>query len=190
MNELVQFFDSVFKGRAIKPSQCISSDSRGYFLVEDNRLQNQCVIIDPEGLYKEDIDQFYFGIHNPNLQSISLWAIDGCFMGPQPGKRCDCILFTKSVFCFIEFKVNVQSSAPQSILEHRNRACLQLRATIEFLFSSLSSQNIPLNSTKYEAYVCSPPRFPDKDTSMTAERIHFLEKYGVMLFEANEKTFD
>ncbi|MFN0037254.1 MAG: hypothetical protein ACKVUS_19520 [Saprospiraceae bacterium] len=187
MNHLVPILDAAFRGRVVAPSSCVSTNSTHYFLVQDSETTQTCVFVSPEHITEEEIAQGYFSIQNPNLRVVHLWAVDGCFMSSGVGSRCDCALFTESEFCFVEFKLNARD--PNRILEHRQKASGQLRATITLLFDSLNQRRLSLNIVKFEAYVCSPPNWPSKDTSLDNERIEFLETYGVMLFEESEKHF-
>ncbi|MFM9949741.1 MAG: hypothetical protein ACKV1O_17525 [Saprospiraceae bacterium] len=189
MKHLVSILDAAFKGRAVAPSKCISFCSDPYLLVQDNRETDICVFVIPGDLTQEEIAQNYFSVHNDHLKNVSLWAVDGCFMSPGVGSRCDCILFTEEEFCFVEFKLEAQTIHPKSILEHRKKASNQLRSTIILVFGALTARRLSLGNIQFEAYICSPPKFPSKDTSLPDERIEFLETYGVMLFEESEKHF-
>jgi len=188
MNLLIPIIDSVFRGRAVAPSVCITENANDYFLVEDSKVTKTCVFVSSVHLSEAEIEQGYFSVYNPTLQDIHLWAIDGCFMLDHEPTRCDCILFTDKEFCFIEFKLDATSSLPRTILNNRKKASSQLQTTIEFVKNAVAGQ-IVFERIQYGAYLCSPPHYPSKDTSLSDKRIEFLENYGVMLFEEREKHF-
>jgi hypothetical protein len=188
MNPIVSVLDAVFVGRPVNPSICISSKSDNNFLVEDDNTIKRCVFTSPAGLSDDEIAQRYFRVLNPSSREIHLWAIDGCFMPPDGPVRCDCALFSVDEFCFVEFKTNATSSLASTIRENRRKACEQLENTIQLIKKAVAVE--PLFSlVNFEAYLCSPPHYPSKDTSLFSKRIEFLETYGVLLFEKSEKQF-
>jgi hypothetical protein len=188
MNPIFAVLDAVFDGRTVNPSNCISSKSDNTFLVEDDSISKMCVFASSEGLSENEIEQRFFRVLNPSSREIHLWAIDGCFMLPHESRRCDCILLSDKEFCFIEFKMNASSSKPNTIRENRRKACEQLETTIQLIKLPIEEKPLFL-LVQFEAYLCSPPHFPSKDTSVYNKKIEFLENYGVMLFEKNEKGF-
>jgi len=188
MNALVPVINSVFKGRVVAPSACITENASNYFLVEDSKVTKTCVFVNHIGLSDIEIEQGYFSVYNSNLRDIHLWAIDGCFMSSKVGSRCDCVLFTDTEFCFVEFKLKATSNHPKTILDNREGAAKQLQATIELIRGAVAGQ-VLFEGLQYEAFLCSPPHYPSKDTSLSDQRIEFLETYGVMLFEEREKHF-
>jgi len=189
MNPVISTLDLSFDGRETIPSTCISIDHSEHSLVQDNDISGVCMFVSPSNFAEEEIKRSFFAINNTNRKPIHLWAIDGCFMGPADTIRCDCSLFTESEFCFVEFKLNASTSTPSGIKKNRRKAYKQLKATINLLFNALTLKNLTFGNVIFEAYICTPPVWPSKDTSLDSERIEFLEHYGVSLFEKNNKQF-
>lgn len=129
-----------------------------------------------------------FKIINPNQKDISLFSLDGCFFTDSDGKRCDGIVFDKNELCLFELKFNVTSRRGIKKRERYNDAIEQLGATITF-FNNVN-QNILKSFSKSSAYICMPTQsYPRNPATKTHKKVAFLEKYGVKLFDKNEKEF-
>ena len=99
---------------------------------------------------------------------------------------CDTIIFDNNYFCFLEFKLNATSVEIRAIRKNRKKAISQLSNTIDYFDNKLDKDYSGLN---LEAFVVTPRTYPRKDTAWSNFEIEFLEKYGIPLFEKNEKIF-
>jgi hypothetical protein len=93
-------------------------------------------------------------------------------------------LFDEIDFCFLEFKLN--ASSLKKVIQNRVKAISQLSNTID-LFDEKLDRNY--EGLHLEAYVCSPLIYPKNDASWKKLSVEFLEKYGVPIFETNEKIY-
>ncbi len=171
--------NNAFKDRA--PKRCISFQEGGFYIKDDTQ---GCEALLPETVQNKDN---LFEVNNPNSSKIAFFKVDKCFFGDNPEfKRCDCILFDETEFCFLEMKFNSTTIAKLRIESNRKEAVNQLRNTIQFFNAGLDNNYL---GRSLEGYVCTPEHYPNKDTSLSEFVIEFLEDYGVNLFEKNEKTF-
>lgn len=179
-NKMQRHLTTLLKDRNFVP--CLSSNNSEVFFIDDSKAHKKCIIFDSvvnEGEFVKII--------NPNKKIIFLLALDGCFFGEgKSPKRCDCIFFDDATFCFAELKLEALSNYEDTITKNREEAVRQLRTTIEFFNSRL--KNDYLDFLK-EAYVCTPPHYPQKNTALSETAIIFSDEFGVTFFEANEKTF-
>ncbi len=97
--------------------------------------------------------------------------------------HCDFVFFDGNDFCFVEFKLNATSL--KKVDENRNKAIKQLSNTIDLFDDKLAKNYEGLN---LEAYVCTPEFYPRFNSSWAGFAEEFLEKYGIPLFEINDKT--
>lgn len=97
--------------------------------------------------------------------------------------QCDAIIFDEFDFCFIEFKLNATSA--KKIIKNRVKAINQLSNTIE-LFDEKLDRNY--EGLHLDAYVCTPLTYPRNDASWKKLATEFLEKYGIPIFESNQKV--
>ena len=63
---------------------------------------------------------------------------------------------------------------------------MQLSNTINYFDNKLEKN---YSGLKLEAYLSTPDTYPKQDTSWTNFEVEFLEKYGIPIFEKNEKLF-
>lgn len=49
------------------------------------------------------------------------------------------------------------------------------------------TERLTLDDCEIEAYICTPPTYPNKNTAISDMAVEFLDNYGVKLFEKNEK---
>ena len=127
-----------------------------------------------------------FLISNPQGKEIHLLAVDHCLFGPADPSRCDCIVFDDKFFCFVELKVGVGLRKSAANL---NEARDQLGATIRYFRGNAHS--IDTYGFVLEAYVVMRSDvYPKHSNRWLQVSVAFLEKYGVRVFERNEKVFE
>ena len=85
---------------------------------------------------------------------------------------------------------NVTSRSPNTILENQQKATLQLEKMVVFINTALASATLSFPPYRKEAFVCAPSFYPRNSNHIQSERVRFLEKFGIELFDENEKTFD
>jgi len=148
-------------------------------------------IIDIQGLskiYDSCIDESecfkVINVENSNIFFIPIDGKDG-LLGFK-ASYCDTIIFDNNYFCFLEFKLNATSVEIRAIRKNRKKAISQLSNTIDYFDNKLDKDYSGLN---LEAFVVTPRTYPRKDTAWSNFEIEFLEKYGIPLFEKNEKIF-
>ena len=182
---LIQTLDQAFKGRNF--SNSIDCTQKEEFYVDDNATVKHCVIVEKDNGNKE----LMLHVQNPKKKEIVLWAIDGKFFtyGKGPSK-CDAALFDDKEFCLMEFKFNATSRNPNTILDNQLKATSQLEKMIAFINSSLGAATLSFPPYRKEAYVCAPSFYPHNSNYIQSERVRFLEKYGIELFDENKKNFD
>lgn len=185
---IINQLEIAFKGRSKKPCDCIQYKTNEFFFIEDNQDKGVCVI--KEELVTFEEEQVLFRINNFNKKNIAFWAIDGCFISSDKGtSHCDCIFFDNNDFCFAEFKFNATSTEPIIVKRNREKALNQLKSTYFLIQGKLSEHKFSLDNFSIEAFVCTPPKYPAKNTSMSSYAVEFLENYGIKLFEQNFKDF-
>ena len=175
-------------------SSIMQSETRSDFLIIDHEGQSYIIIdndfdkytIHTQGAYKtvNGFDETKL-FHIINVKFIIFIPIDGKngLLG-YGDSHCDCVLFDENDFCFIEFKLNAISIEERAIRKNRSKAIYQLSKTIDLFDTKLEKNYQGLN---LEAYVCSPQSYPRDDASWKSISVAFLEKYGISLFETNEK---
>jgi len=97
--------------------------------------------------------------------------------------HCDFVFFDENDFCFVEFKLNATSE--RKVNKNRIEAIGQLKNTINLFDDKLARNYEGLN---LEAYVCTPEFYPRLNASWQELAKDFLEDYGILLFERNDKT--
>lgn len=101
--------------------------------------------------------------------------------------HCDCVFFDDKYFCFVEFKLNADSTAnSRAVRKNRKKAAKQLGNTISIFDEKLGSN---YGGLTLEAYIATPPTYPRNDAAWKQLAVTFLEKYGVQLFEACQKNY-
>lgn len=122
-------------------------------------------VIDPDEKVKCEIvtvqsDQCDFEVLNPSGVLIGFIAVDQCLFDDSKGKKCDCILFSEDVFCFVEIK-NTKLGNRKA---EKRKAYAQLAATITVFQSKINFENI-----RQEANVCFSMKkaniFPQRSAS-------------------------
>jgi Holliday junction resolvase-like predicted endonuclease len=98
--------------------------------------------------------------------------------------QCDFVFFDNSNFCFVEFKLNATSLEKNTVAKNRGKAINQLEETIK-LFDEKTNRNYA--NLILEAYVCTPPEYPQNDANWKGLAVTFLEKNGIEVFEQNYK---
>ncbi|MCK5717952.1 MAG: hypothetical protein KAH77_10725, partial [Thiomargarita sp.] len=113
---------SVFKN--ITKNQCLQTISSPIFWIYDDETEKKCLIVEQE---KMTLNRKTFKVINHNKQAIRFLAVDKCIFSDNDNvKRCDCIIYNKEYFCFIELK-KVQKRKNRA----KNTARTQLLSTIE-----------------------------------------------------------
>lgn len=182
---LIETLDQAFKGRNFKNS--IDNTLQTEFYVEDNDTVKHCIFVDKENGNKD----LMLYVNNPKQKDIYLWAIDGKFFAYGKGpSKCDAALFDNKEFCLMEFKFNATSRNPNTILENQLKATSQLEKMVAFINSALETVTLSFPPYRKEAYVCAPSFYPHNSNYIQSERVRFLEKYGIELFDENTKSFD
>ena len=188
IESLISQLESVFKGQAVKPTQCITFEKSQLFYIADDKISGKCVILKQLNLEQED-EKGCFKITNDNETQIALWAIDGCFFSSGQKERCDCAFFNENDFCFAEFKLNATSLQSKLVNKHREKAISQLKSTIITVGNSFTKNGFTFLEYNLEAYLCTPSVYPNKNSSISSYAVEFLEDYGVKLYEQNYKVF-
>jgi hypothetical protein len=122
--------------------------------------------------------------HVSNAQKIIFVPVDGkkgllSFIDSY----CDAVIFDEKDFCFLEFKLN--ASSLKKVVQNRVKAISQLSNTID-LFDEKLDRNY--EGLHLEAYIATPLSYPRNDASWKKLAVEFLEKYGIPIFETNEKV--
>ncbi len=185
IENIILQLDTAFRGRVIKPSDCITYETEKLFYIEDNEAAGKCITI--KQTVSEEEKQKYFKITNEGTNKVAVWSVDGCFLSSTQNERCDCIFFDENDFCFVEFKLNATSSNPKTIVQNRIKAVGQLKRMFEFIKNHFNLNHFDFIGYSLEAYICTPTFYPNKNTAISDFAVEFLEDYGVKLFEKNEK---
>jgi hypothetical protein len=177
-----------------KLAQFIQIEERREFLIIDYNGQSFIIIdipmnptdckinVNDEDILIKDFDETKtFKVSNNTI--VGFIPIDGKKGLLSYGtSHCDCVFFDKSDCCFVEFKLNATSL--KKVTENRCKAIDQLSNTIDYFDTRLDKNYLDLN---LEAYVCTPEFYPRDDAAWKSLAINFLEKYGIELFEINNK---
>lgn len=194
MKKFIEDLKAKLPDRKIQFSNCISSQTSSVIYLEDDKNIGKTVFV-----AKDKTEEYYtekcFKIENTNQNEIVLWSVDGCFVGVGKKlsetypKKCDCIFGFENYIAFVEFKVNADSTAhPKTIKKNREVSIQQLEHTICFLTNVLSIKKFSeFTGYIFEAFLCTPHTYPNKNTAISDLAIAFLEKYDIELFEKNEK---
>lgn len=183
---IISQLETAFRGRVIKPSNCLTHESDKLFYIEDNKQLGKCIVVKNDNLQTED-EQNYLKISNENNNIIALWAVDGCFLSNTQRERCDFIFFDENDFCFVEFKMNATSSNPQTVRNNRIKAIGQLKSMFAMIKNQFAENQLTFLGYNLEAYICTPTFYPNKNTAISDFAVEFLEEYGIKLFERNYK---
>jgi hypothetical protein len=174
----------------------VSTNQGRLFYLDDSEIYAKTVFADDNVSEEYKINKCY-KIDNRALKEITLWSIDGSFVPTgRPlsmvySKKCDCAFGFENFVGFVEFKVNADPSAhPLTIQKNRETACEQIRQTIFFIKDALGLVDLKIEGYTFEAYICTPPTYPKKNTAIADLAIEFLETHKIGLFEASEKICD
>ena len=182
LDPMKRHLDRGFKSRAIKPTAFIETYKDAIFYIEYVE-KDRC-----RARLQEEVADFdkVFEVNNPNKKDIALFAVDGCFIKHKP-EHCDFICFDEATFCFGEMKFESETRSYLQIDENRNKAVKQLKSTIQIFIDALKNDFLDYG---IEAYVCTPPHYPNKGTALDAFVLELIEDLGgINLYEKNEKTF-
>ncbi len=128
-----------------------------------------------------DIDEYQLTVINNNGHNIWFVKTDKCLLENDKSK-CDCLLFSDEIFCFVEIK-NSKSSSRST---QRAKAIEQLEATI----INFKGNGINFSHIITKAIICfnSNNDYPIQASKKTQQAI-FAEKYQVSLEEGNKIEF-
>jgi hypothetical protein len=157
----------------------IQSEIRANFSIIDIEGQSYIVKNNEENT---DMAQLF---HVSNAKRVIFIPIDGKngLLGFGQS-HCDCVIFDEYDCSFIEFKLNAISIEERAIRKNRKKAINQLSNTIELFDEKLGRNYEELH---LEAFVCTPQNYPRDDAAWKSLAVAFLEKYGIDIFEWNEK---
>jgi hypothetical protein len=196
MQEFIGNLKRILPDRRQSLQNCIAIENRSALFIEDSNTVGKSIFVNDE-LTEEYKLNNCFKLNNPNSKAILLWAIDGCFvaegtkLSENYPKKCDCVFGYENFIGFIEFKLNADPLAHlKTIRKKREEAIEQIEHTIYFLKETLNLTDpfFEIDGYTIEAYLCTPPTYPNKNTSLTDLALQFLEKHHVDIFEKSEKN--
>ncbi len=120
-------------------------------------------------------------VFNSLSSDICVVKIDRCLLKDQDQKKCDCVLFDESKMYFVEIK----SSSPGTRKDKRNKAILQLGATIEYF----ETKGISLNSIESVAIICFKNFSRTPNAANDTKFGDFARKYKIILEEKSTIKF-
>jgi hypothetical protein len=119
--------------------------------------------------------EYQLTVRNPSGAEICVVKTDRCLIKDANQKKCDCVLFDNSKVFFVEIK----TSSSGTRKDKRNKAILQLGATIEYF----ESQGVILSSIEAAAIICFK-NFSRVPSSINDTKSgNFTKKYKIMLEE-------
>lgn len=195
MQEFINNLKNILSERKQSLNNCIVSDNRAELFIEDSDTAGKSIFVTDEFTEEYKLNRC-FKLDNPNSKEILLWAIDGCFVGKGKKlsetypKKCDCIFGYKNFIAFLEFKLDADPLAhSKTIKENREKAIEQIEHTIYFLKNALNITDtfFEIDGYTIEAYICTPPTYPNKNTALTDLALEFLEKHHIDIFEKSDK---
>lgn len=130
-----------------------------------------------------------FKVINPLSKEIGFLAVDKCiFFDDDKFKKCDCIVYDETTFCFIEIKeFNTKKKIGKRRREKRESSLLQVEATIKQFRDKF---NVERN---LEAYICVKQYtegIPKSKASTSDQKLKFEEELRTTLFDGCEKKFN
>lgn len=195
MQEFINRLKNVLPDRKQALQKCIVMERNVALFIEDSKAEGKSIFVSDELTEEYQINRC-FKLDNPKSNEILLWAIDGCFVGSGQKlsktypKKCDCIFGYKNFIAFVEFKLDANPLAnPKTVKENRETAIKQIEDTIYFLKDALNITDtfFAIEGYTIEAYLCTPPTYPNKNTALTDLALEFLEKHHIDIFEKNDK---
>ncbi|ADB38730.1 hypothetical protein [Spirosoma linguale] len=158
---------------------CLETRTETEFHIYDHETEKRCYVhTDSEGIK-------HFTVENVSGRPVHFLAIDKCLFFDNDGpKRCDCAIFDKETFCFIEIKTTSSMTQRKKL---RREAKNQLKAAVTFF-----RENITFTSTQIEAYVSSliDSQTRPLNRASLIDEIEEFEEIGVILFHNNRKKFE
>ena len=161
----------------ITENNCLSIISKNKFEIYDSEEEHKCFISDIND------DLHGFTVINPNNEAIRFLAIDKCLYADRDElKRCDCIIYHKKYFCFIELK-NVKLKKKYSA---RKKAKEQLLSIIKKFREKIDFEDMTL-----EAYMCVGKKklYPKERASLQSAQVEFSD-LKIKLYDECQKKFD
>lgn len=176
-----------------KFTQISCVEERGKFaILSDYKGQSYVIVNQSEETFTIKVNNVEMVVDRDDTKLFQIYNAKKVVFIPVDGKEgllgfidsyCDTILFDETDFCFVEFKLNATSL--KKVVYNRAKAIRQLSNTIE-LFDEKLNRNY--EGLHLEAYVCTPLIYPRNNASWTSIANEFLEKYGIDIFETNEKV--
>ena len=120
-------------------------------------------------------------INNAMGTQICVVKTDRCLLKHENQKKCDCLLFNGRKIYLVEIK----SSSSGTRKDKRNKAILQLGATIEYF----ETKGIILNSYESIAIICFKNYSRIPSSSSDTKFGDFANKYKIILEEKNTIEF-
>ena len=183
--QIAQFFSE----RAIQ--ECLESDNRAEFHICDGNENASTEKEQRTFILRVPMtnDLYSFTVKNPGRKKIHHLAVDHCFFDRSySGDRCDCIVFDDVYFCFVELKLNLRTK--KGAAKHLRKARKQLGSVIQEFKRTFQNNSKDFLGYILEAFIVMyKQRYPKDTASRKIRAVHFLEEYGVALFETNEKVF-
>ena len=156
---------------------CLHNISKKEFFIIDDENQKPSKIVDSNGQFK---------VINNIDNNLTFLQIDDCVYKSKDDSRCDCAIYSHSIFSFIELKTcKKKNSKP-----NRRKAEKQLEETIVKF-----KNHYLLEGKKLEAYVCLTCHSDGKliHISSTANQdkiLEFEEDYNTKLEYICNKKFE
>lgn len=132
-----------------------------------------------------DVERALVIVNNKN-KVITLISIDHALIDNHPGGIADCAVMDEQKIAFVEFKTNAYGNNEESIRENFEKACSQLKETLDVFGNKLIAQGIDLNEVMaIECRIIVAHRFPRATAIKQDFRAQFAEETnGIdLLFE-------
>lgn len=180
---MLEILQEIFSLQRVR--DCLSTDERSRFLIEENETTNVSQII-VQGVDPNHPEKCLI-VNNPNQDTINHISIDGCFLTPETeyfGEKCDLAVFNNEKFCFVELKTNAYSSS--NVGNNLRKARRQLGATINYF----DNEGVDFSNHNLEAIIVLRNNlYPSNQAGINERRRWFYDEYEVDLFERREITF-
>lgn len=139
---------------------------------------------------KEDVDQKFFEVLNPQGKPFSLMQIDHGIINTTATSKCDCAIVDDLWMDLIEFKANAQSDKPKTIHKNYKKAMKQLQKTLNIIESSLAASGHTIRDKRtIEAFVSFRKGYPRTTSSEMTYRTTFaIRTNGIPLSFDSKKT--
>lgn len=116
-------------------------------------------------------------IVNTKNKVITLISIDHALIDNHLGGIADCAVMDEQKIAFVEFKTNAYGNSEESIRENFEKACNQLKETLNVFGSKLTTQGIDLNDVMaVECRIIVAHRFPRATAIKQDFRVQFAEE--------------